>query len=43
MFDDDGGVGAGVNNHESLNIDLDLLITPQYPQVKTAGVKKLAF
>lgn len=36
---DDGGGGGGVNNHESLNIDLKLLITPQYPQVKTARVK----
>lgn len=43
MFDDGGGGRGGgcggVNNHESLNIDSKLLITPQYPQVKTARVK----
>lgn len=44
MFDDDGSGGdGGVNNHESLNIDLKMLITPEYPQVRTARVKKRAF
>lgn len=32
VFDDGGG---GINNPNNLNIDLKLLITPQYPQVKT--------
>lgn len=41
-FDDDvgGGGGGGVNNHESLNIVLKLLITPLYAQVRAARVKK---